>query len=314
MKLGVLIVLFHPSDAELGRLQAVQRACDMLIVVDNTPAPDLRAQALATRDGFTLLHRGNVGGIAGAYNAGLEKLFPHVDAVALFDQDSTIPEAFFPTMRHICAELPEAFLAGPRIFEENGQFFLATVEMRTNGYVIWPFRVNPNVTVERCAFLISSGCVISREAFRVLGQFDEALFIDHVDVEYSLRAQALKVPRYLVSSLALPHRIGARQPHRFGPFTLMASNQSWLRRYYNTRNGVRLTLQYGLRFPFVILLFTWLQLRQIVEVALCERDKRGKFKSMLYGIVDGWLGRLGPIEKTRPCLAARANPQNPSNG
>ncbi|MDR0478829.1 MAG: glycosyltransferase, partial [Burkholderiaceae bacterium] len=151
MKLGALIVLFHPSDAELGCIDAVRRACDALIVVDNTPEPDPRAQALAARDGFTLLHCGNVGGIAGAYNAGLEKLFPDADAVALFDQDSTIPETFFPTMRRVCAELPEAFLAGPRIFEENAQRFFRAGAMKTNGLILWPFRVNPNATVERCA-------------------------------------------------------------------------------------------------------------------------------------------------------------------
>jgi rhamnosyltransferase len=315
MKLGALIVLFHPSDTQLGQIKAVRRACDALIVVDNTPEPDPRAQALAARDGFALIHQGNVGGIAGAHNAGLEKLFPHVDAVALFDQDSTIPDTFFPTMRRVCADLAEPFMVGPRVFEENGQYFPLASAMKTNGYVMWPFRVDPRATIERCAFLISSGCVISREAFRVLGRFDEGLFIDAIDFEYSLRAQVRKVPRYLVPSLVLPHRVGARQPHRFGPFTLMATNHPWFRRYYSSRNGVQLVLRYGLRFPFIILLLTGLQIRQFTDIALYERDKRGKLESMLYGIVDGWLGRLGPIEKTRPRLvAARANSKSTSNG
>jgi rhamnosyltransferase len=313
MKLGALIVLFHPSEADLGRIKAVRRACDALIVIDNTPEPDPRAQALATRGSFTLLHRGNVDGLAGAYNAGLEKLFPHVDAVALFDQDSTIPDTFFPTMRRVCADLAEPFMVGPRIFEENGRFFLGPVAMKTNGYMMWPFRVNPSATVERCAFLISSGCVISREAFRVLGRFDEALFIDHIDSEYSLRAQVRKVPRYLVPSLVLPHRIGNEQPHRIGPFVVMVTNHSWLRRYYSSRNVTWLTWRYGLRhFPFMILFFTGWQIWQIGEVALYEHDRWAKLKGMLYGIVDGWLGRLGPIEQTRPRLAARANLPNPS--
>jgi rhamnosyltransferase len=312
MKLGALIVLFHPSDADLGRIDAVQRACDALIVVDNTLEPDPRAQALAARGGFTLLHRGNVGGLPGAYNAGLEMLFPDADAVALFDQDSTIPETFFPTMRRICADLAEPFMAGPRVFEESGQFFLGT--MKTNGLVLWPFRVNPSATVERCAFLISSGCVISREAFRVLGRFNEGLFIDQVDVEYCLRAQVRNVPRYVVPSLVLPHRVGAMQTHHIGPFPVVATNHSWLRRYYVSRNGMWLILRYGLRFPIITFIFIWIQIYMIVGMALYERDKRDKFNGIWCGIMDGLLGRLGSIEQARPRLAAvHANSKNASN-
>lgn len=49
-------------------------------------------------------------------------------------------------------------------------------------------------TPQRTSFLISSGCLLTREAYQRLGHFDEELFIDHVDTEYSLRAQALDVP------------------------------------------------------------------------------------------------------------------------
>ncbi|MDR0478262.1 MAG: glycosyltransferase family 2 protein, partial [Burkholderiaceae bacterium] len=131
--------------------------------------------------------------------------------------------------------------------------------------------------------------------------------IDLVDAEYSLRALVHKVPLYLVPALVLPHRIGTRQPHRFGPFTIIATNHSWLRRYYSARNAARLGLRYGLRFPFMFFFFIGWQIWQLVEVALYERNKRTKLKGMLYGIWDGWLGRFGSIENIRPRLIARIN-------
>ncbi|MET5116689.1 glycosyltransferase family 2 protein, partial [Burkholderia pseudomallei] len=70
---------------------------------------------------------------------------------------------------------------------------------------------------QRCAFLISSGSVISRGANARLGRFDEALFIDHVDTEYCLRAQAHNVPLYVEPSLVLNHRKRARRRHNVGP-------------------------------------------------------------------------------------------------
>ncbi|MCM3016177.1 hypothetical protein M3570_21125, partial [Bacillus subtilis] len=166
-------------------------------------------------------------------------------------------------------------------------------------------RIEPGTPMQRCAFLISSGCVVSRDAFDVLGRFDETLFIDHVDTEYSFRALARNVPLYVVPSLVLPHRIGAKQRHAIGPFEMTSMNHSWQRRYYSARNAVQLGMQYGLRFPVALvpnLLTVW----QVVQIALVERDKRAKLAGILFGVADGLFGRLGPLERTRPRLAARA--------
>ena len=303
--LGALVILYHPTDAQLAALDAWRHACDALLVVDNTPQPDARARALCARDGIALLHHGNRGGIAGAYNAGLAALFRRdVDAVALFDQDSSVPAGYFATMRDVCSALTgRAFLAGPRIFDENARSFLP--ELATNGISLRRVHLAPDAPPQRCAFLISSGCVVSRAAFDVLGRFDETLFIDHVDTEYSFRALARNVPLYVVPSLVLKHRIGAKQRHAFGPFEMTSMNHSWQRRYYSARNAVQLGMQYGLRFPVAMvpnLLTVW----QVVQIALVERDKRAKLAGILYGIADGLLGRLGPLERARPRLAARA--------
>ncbi|MDN7431584.1 glycosyltransferase family 2 protein, partial [Burkholderia sp. AU45388] len=191
--LGALVILYHPSDAQLDALRGWRHACDALLVVDNTPRRDARARELCAREGIALLHHGNHGGIAGAYNAGLAALFRDgIDAVALFDQDSSVPAAYFPTMRDVCAGLAgRAFLAGPRIFDENARSFLP--ELATNGIGLRRLRIEPGTPMQRCAFLISSGCVVSRDAFDVLGRFDETLFIDHVDTEYSFRALSRNV-------------------------------------------------------------------------------------------------------------------------
>ncbi|MBR8345642.1 glycosyltransferase family 2 protein [Burkholderia ambifaria] len=303
--LGALVILYHPTDAQLAALGAWRHACDALLVVDNTPQPDTRARALCARDGIALLHHGNHGGIAGAYNAGLAALFRRdLDAVALFDQDSSVPAGYFATMRDVCSALAgRAFLAGPRIFDENARSFLP--ELATNGISLRRLRVARDAPPQRCAFLISSGCVVSRAAFDLLGRFDETLFIDHVDTEYSFRALARNVPLYVVPSLVLKHRIGAKQRHAFGPFEMTSMNHSWQRRYYSARNAVQLGMQYGLRFPVAMvpnLLTVW----QVVQIALVERDKRAKLAGILYGIADGLLGRLGPLERARPRLAARA--------
>ncbi|MGN4070368.1 glycosyltransferase family 2 protein, partial [Burkholderia gladioli] len=37
MTLGALIILYHPSAAQLARIGELARDCDALVVVDNTP-------------------------------------------------------------------------------------------------------------------------------------------------------------------------------------------------------------------------------------------------------------------------------------
>ncbi|WP_418225317.1 hypothetical protein [Burkholderia pseudomallei] len=66
-----------------------------------------------------------------------------------------------------------AFIAGPRIYDANEQRFLP--ELMTSGVAVRRVRVEGERAPQRCAFLISSGSVISRGALRAARRFDEAL-------------------------------------------------------------------------------------------------------------------------------------------
>jgi rhamnosyltransferase len=90
-------------------------------------------------------------------------------------------------------------------------------------------------------FLISSGSLISLDALAEIGPFDERLFIEHVDTDWSLRARA---KGYLLHGVA-----DARLDHAFGEDTLSAwplgrGRQLFLyppeRNYYLLRNSIAL--------------------------------------------------------------------------
>lgn len=302
--LGAVVVLFHPTAEQIGRIIALRRRCDSLAVVDNTPQPDDRLAALLDGHDILLIHEGNRNGIAGAHNRGLADQFDRgMDAVVLIDQDSVVPDHYFPAMREICADLAsQPFLVGPRIFDEVVQQYLPVLQ--SNGVTARRVGMRDDAGLQRCAVLISSGCMISRAAFATLGPFDETLFIDHVDTEYCFRARASDVPLYVTPSLTLSHRIGDRRRHKLGPFELTTMNHPWYRRYYSARNGVQLALRYGRRYPVVIManLFTvW----EVFHIALLEDAKLAKLAGIVTGLVDGLAGRLGPVEQARPRLALR---------
>jgi rhamnosyltransferase len=146
--------------------------------------------------------------------------------------------------------------------------------------------------------------VLSRLAYERLGAFAEALFIDHVDTEYSLRALLHGVQFYVEPRLTLSHRIGRKRQHRLGPVRITSMNHPAFRRYYMARNGMHLCVQYVPSLP-VALVPNFITLLQVFQVLLFESGKLAKLSSIGCGIVDGLLGRLGPLETARPRLAAR---------
>jgi rhamnosyltransferase len=303
-RLAALVVLYRPTAVHVEHLLRLSTHCECLLAVDNSPNedPDL-AHGLAG-NGIGYLFNANRGGIAGAYNKGLARLFAQgFDAVALFDQDSRVSDDYFPVMHESCATLgARAYAIGPRIYDENAQSFLP--EMLTNGFTIGRPALDFDTALQRCSFLLSSGSVVSRLAYERLGTFAERLFIDHVDTEYSLRALARGVPFYIQPRLILAHRIGNKRKHRLAFLHLTSMNHPPLRRYYMARNGMHLCLQYFLSFPIAIvpnLITAW----QVLQISMFEEDKLAKLLSIGCGVVDGLLGRLGPIELVRPRLAAR---------
>jgi rhamnosyltransferase len=302
--LGALVVLYRPTAEHVRHLIGLRAHCACLLAVDNSPQEDPGLVRRLAEHGIDYLFNENRGGIAGAYNRGLAQLFAReLSAVALFDQDSQIGDDYFPAMRESCTTLgSRAFAIGPRIYDANLQRFLPQVF--SNGFTIHRLTFDPDTALQRCSFLLSSGSVISRLAYERLGRFAEALFIDHVDTEYSLRALARGVPFYIEPRLVLSHRIGNKREHRLGFVRFTSMNHPAFRRYYMARNGMHLCLQYILSFP-VAIVPNLITLGQVFQISIFERDKLAKLASIGCGIVDGLLGRLGPIEYARPRLAAR---------
>jgi rhamnosyltransferase len=316
--LGALIVLFEPSDAELARVAALADACDVLAIVDNATHPDPRlAQFVQPAQGgdgtqhkqrahVVLLHKGNRYGCAAAFNFGLVALFARgCDAVALFDQQCKVPEQYFPQMRALCERMgTRTFLAGPRVFDESTRSY--KLEVTTDGIAVRRLQVRSDTPLQRCAFLSSWGCLVSRAAYARLGGFDEQLFADHIDTEYSLRAFDHSVPLYLVPALELSRGAeDARDVQHTGlRGTAGLPDGAWPQRYYSARNAIHLSLTYGLRFPVALATNRHIT-SQIAHILLHEQDKFARLVDIVSGVIDGLLCRLGPLETARPRLAAR---------
>jgi len=71
---GALVVLFHPSEAHVNNLLRLKRLVEDIVAVDNSPVVDVHLHERVRNAGIDILPNFNKGGVAGAYNRGLERL------------------------------------------------------------------------------------------------------------------------------------------------------------------------------------------------------------------------------------------------
>jgi rhamnosyltransferase len=301
---GALMVLFHPSEVHLRNVLRLKRLCDQIVAVDNSPVSDLHVHERMLAAGVEIVSNRNVGGVAGAYNKGIERLIEKGCSVFfIFDQDSELQEDYFVQMLQACAALNTPhFLIGPKIFDVNVNRYLPA-------HVLGRFSLKAIPLTDRkcglvpCSSMITSGSVMSLETYRALGPFMEGYFIDHVDTEYSFRAKCKGVPVYINTSLVLKHQVGKRLDHKVWFFKLIQWNTGPIRQYYSARNCIHVSRRYAARFPLLSLV-NIITIQQILSVALYEKDKRRKIVAMAAGIIDGLRGRYGSFESCRPRVSA----------
>ena len=227
-----------------------------MILVDNSALSTIDLRTLPV--GCELIALGANTGIAHAQNAGIRRAVEQgADVVALFDQDSQIPDGFLTALT---APLRSgaARVVAPLFFDDAGGFEFPS--MRLNGFG-WPrpvYHTTGGVPYP-VDVVISSGTAVAVSVFEVVGGLDDDLFIDLVDTDWCLRCRSMKIPIHVVPAAVMRHRIGSRSID-LGITTVLVHGPE--RCYYQIRNSFLLS-----RKAYVPRLFA---LREIV-VALVSR-------------------------------------------
>jgi rhamnosyltransferase len=298
---GAVVVTFEPPAGLARRLQALQGQVRQIVVVDNGPvtARAALAQELAQVPALRLIGNDENRGIAAALNQGLAALAAAgCDAALLLDHDSVPDPQMLP---RLLAELrrPESARAAacvPRI-----RYDLEDIRCRwpaTAPGARWRFRF---AFADRLAapcpvdLAISSGMLLDLAAWRALGGFDEALFIDLVDTELCLRARAGGWSVVAVPQAELRHSLGAVQRRRLLGVQVYPTHHGAHRHYYLARNRVRLYRAYARRFPSWALYETLSAVKLLVKALCFEPGRWAKLRATWRGTLDGLRGRGGAL-------------------
>ena len=290
-RIFAVIVTFQPDGELLARLvDSLYPQVSGGIVVNNGSGLPL-AHSYFHRSNFTVKHLQANRGVATALNAGFQwALAQNADFVLTFDQDSEpaadMVSRLVLAYQNLVASGQKVGAVGPQqVDRRTGRRapFLAPISRRRR-------RVVPEAgeTVE-VDHLITSGCLVPIHAWKEGGAFLEELFIDYVDIEWSLRVRHHGWHLFGVGGATLTHSIGDKVARWWGwqfPW------HSPVRHYFIFRNGTY--LQKLPHVPMGWKLFDALQLaKKLVVFTLVGRPRIAHLSAMLRGMRDGWLGRLG---------------------
>lgn len=294
-KIAAIIVTFNPIEAIFSRLlKAIDQQVEEVIIVDNGSS-DLISSIIknGSCENVVYIDQGGNHGLANAFNVGIDEAIKlGASHVVLFDQDS-IPEAdMVKTLSDAMSEKVTAGFkvaaVGPRYTDIKG---INVSPVSLVGITLCQISCKEE-EVKEVDHLISSGCMISIDAFNAVGGMEEELFIDNVDVEWSLRAKHKGFVLYGVCAACMQHDMGDQLLNVLGH---KVNVHSPLRNYYMIRNGVWLIKQPWVPFRRRLAEFFKLMKKYIVY-SLFIGSSFENWKMMSRGVYHGLGNRMGKYE------------------
>jgi rhamnosyltransferase len=279
-----VVVTYFPDVQIVDRLKRITAQVAQTVVVDNGSSASCLEQITGFSKGSAIhliLNKSNEG-LASALNTGVRWAIEHgYPWVLTLDQDTLIE----PDMVELFAQAYRWYPCSEKIAVIGSNY-----RDKTTGKVLWNAAADGSPAMEIPAVL-TSGSVVSTDAFQALGGFRDDFFIDCVDFEYCLRARAEGFHVLMTSRPAMEHGIGHRTQHRLLWRTFGTSNHSPVRQYFVARNTLILVRDYLHKETPWIREHFWAWVRSIVRVLLFEKQRIAKTKYILKGFVDGIYGR-----------------------
>lgn len=289
-----ITVTFNPNIHDLKKQILVLLNDCIVVLVDNCSFNiqfiDEMVKDISSSKLILIRNSSNIG-LAAAQNLGVEearKVNP--THLIFFDQDSVPSPEMVEQLIDYETELKtkgyRVGAVGPSIYDPITQKSYP-VSRYKGPFIVRCLATNDVVT--EATFLISSGCLISMNVMSEVGDFESELFIDYIDVEWSLRAASHGYQLFVSPKAKMSHCIGDKRISFFGR---TISQHSALRRYYLTRNCF-----YMISLKYVPLGYKTreiaLNLLRVVVFFILSNDRSSYLYYIRRALRDGFRGKYG---------------------
>lgn len=269
-----VVVSFNPEEYNILKLIVyLANTFSEVCLVDNNSAnyDNFISRINDAGENIKIIHSEYNLGIAAAINIGVKEVLKKgIDWVITFDQDSLPTEYFVNAYNKVLLKENNLGLMCPGYTNQNSKLM----------------NVGEEITYVKSMDLITSGMLHNVNVFETVGYYNEEMFIDYVDFEYTLRV-AQKYDTYKLSNNTLFHIIGDPLEVSFMGRKIHSSNHSPLRRYYKSRNLVYVYRLWHNIYPQWTKSKLKAHLKSIFPLLLLEKNKWRKLCSIVRGLYDG---------------------------
>jgi rhamnosyltransferase len=321
-----LIVTYHPDSTELKAvLRQALHETGRVIVVDNSTEPlaqrtvtamtaELGALSSTTGAGRVhLIANQRNEGLSRAYNQGLRQA-KQMGArfVLLLDQDSVLEDgAIASLLRHwngAGSGLPIGALSCNNLEEVVVNVGLEPIHLRLrnlrNQKEYLRGKMFREGHLREVKTFTNSGTLLPMAVVDKVGPFDEALFLDAIDYDYSLRLRSHGYRLLLDDRATLRHRQGKYLQHKILGRPVNLRTYSPLRSYWIERDTLQFASKWFSRYPGEVTNILAAQISGTVgAIPLLDR-KRERFQNVLRAFSDfGHHRRLSSTERVETPVA-----------
>jgi len=286
------IVAYEPDRGLLQDLvKSIGAQVDHVVIVNNSPQ-----KPVSFGSEVTVIDSPMNVGIAAAQNvAATISIENGAEFLIQLDQDTKVPENLVQALLASYCRMTETGarvgVVGPRWLDDDSGTEKIGIRKRMS-------RDHSGCRISLS--VISSGSLISTEAFREAGGFYGDLFIDYVDDEFCFRLRSLGYRIVQDDSVSMRHSVGREYCLLGGK--LRVRGHAPYRLYYLFRNLIYLQRRPYVPASWKLSTFSRIPGRVFLNcVLLPERSKRLRY--IARGTMDGMFSRLGPLESRRSgCL------------
>ena len=284
MKIAATVILYNPQSDLFNNLKSYTNQVEEIFVIDNSPEPDISRQEK------------------------INQIFPHMTYIAN-KENLGIAKGLNIACTHAIAQGYDWLLTMDQdsAFENFTDYLdcFSTLSNKNNIAITSPNISKKNVSpyTKKCSHYnadatITSGSLLNLKLFNQIGQFEEKLFIDSVDVDYCFKAKKIGLKVLFFEKIFLKHTIGTKTLCK-NLFTRKLKNikqHTPSRVYYTIRNKLYLMSQYRHDFPEICgtkKILHDIFIRKIKKVIFYEDQKFLKLYAIFKGVLHFLLKRYG---------------------
>ena len=271
-ELLAVVITYNPSKDVISNIHSYLQYVDDLLIIDNSEKNNGILDIL-NDDKIIVRKNGRNNGISIALNEALREAAGKYKYLLTLDQDSYFSDDNFIKYRE------HLFLLDGKNACISPCFLMRNKKIK---------REIKYSNKKRC---MTSGCILKVDVALKIGGFDETLFIDEVDHEFSYR---LKKFGYNIvgfdSGVYMHHCLGEQASGIF-----KFRQHIPVRVYYVFRNKILVAKKY----PKHYIGYGVSLIKKIIKIIFLESDKVSKLKFAYWGMCDGIKNVYGKIEDAR---------------